>query len=167
MNFFPESTIVYLGLGSNLAEPAKQIESARQAIAAILEVEELACSSLYRSLPMGPKDQPDYINAVMAIATCLSPQALLAKLQTIEKAHGRIRKGQRWGARTLDLDILLYGDQLIDLPELTVPHCGIAERAFVLQPLAEIAPHLVIPGKGEVADLLVNCPPLGLQRLNS
>lgn len=159
-------TIVYLGLGSNLAEPLEQVKSARKAIAQIVDLQELACSSLYRSLPMGPQDQPDYINAVMAVRTSLSPQDLLNSLQAIEKVHGRERKGQRWGARTLDLDILLYGDQLIDLPELTVPHSGIADRSFVLYPLSEIAPELIIPGKGKVVDLLLNCPSDGLLRLN-
>ncbi|MDD5273516.1 MAG: 2-amino-4-hydroxy-6-hydroxymethyldihydropteridine diphosphokinase [Methylovulum sp.] len=161
-----DATLVYLGLGSNLADPVGQIKSARHAIAQIPGVEELACSSLYRSLPMGPQDQPDYINAVMAISTRLSPSALLHYLQAIEKAHGRERKGQRWGARTLDVDILLYGGQSIDSPDLIVPHPGIAERSFVLLPLSEIAPQLVIPGKGTVIDLLVNCPLLGLQRLD-
>jgi len=161
-----DTILVYLGLGSNLAEPIEQVKSARRAIAGITDVKELACSSLYRSLPMGPQDQPDYINAVMAINTRLSPQALLRNLQTIEKAQGRERKGQRWGARTLDLDILLYGDHFIDLPELVVPHNGIAERPFVLMPLSEIAPDLIIPGMGCIKNLLDNCPLTGLQRLN-
>ncbi|PPD50240.1 MAG: 2-amino-4-hydroxy-6-hydroxymethyldihydropteridine diphosphokinase [Methylobacter sp.] len=161
-----DTTIAYLGLGSNLAEPVEQIKSARRAIALIPGVKEIACSSLYRSLPMGPQDQPDYINAVMAVETGLSPQDLLKSLQKIEKAHGRERKGQRWGARTLDVDILLYGEQIIDLPDLIVPHSGIAERSFVLHPLSEIAPHLTIPGKGNIADLLAKCPLVGLQRLD-
>ncbi|ASF45897.1 2-amino-4-hydroxy-6-hydroxymethyldihydropteridine diphosphokinase [Methylovulum psychrotolerans] len=167
---FSENTavpsLVYLGLGSNLAEPVGQIKSACRAISALPDIQTIACSSLYRSLPMGPQDQPDYINAVMCVSTCLSPQALLRHLQTIEQAHGRERKGERWGARTLDVDILLYGEQLIDSPDLTVPHSGIAERSFVLLPLAEIAPQLVIPGKGTVTELLAHCPLLGLQRLN-
>jgi 2-amino-4-hydroxy-6-hydroxymethyldihydropteridine diphosphokinase len=162
----PKNTLVYLGLGSNLAEPAEQVKSARQAIASIPGVQESACSSLYSSMPMGPQDQPDYINAVMAIETQLPPQVLLEHLQAIEKDHGRERKGERWGARTLDIDILLYGEQAIDLPNLTVPHNGMAERPFVLMPLAEIAPHLTIPGKGDVSDLLTRCPSLGLRRLD-
>lgn len=161
-----ETVPVYLGLGSNLAEPVAQIKSARKAIAAIAGVRELACSSLYRSSPMGPQNQPDYINAVMLISATLSPQTLLRALHRIEHAHGRERKGQRWGARTLDLDILLYGEQLIDLPDLVVPHTGIAERPFVLLPLAEITPDLIIPGKGKVTDLLAHCPLLGLERLD-
>ena len=113
---------------------------------------------------MGPQDQPDYVNAVMAVATDLSPIELLRALQVIENSHGRVR-GERWGSRTLDLDILLYGDQIIALPDLTVPHIGLTERAFVLYPLYEIAPQLIIPNKGRLVDLLKNCPLAGLTRL--
>ena len=109
--------IAYIGLGSNLAEPVVQIKLARIAIAAIPGVKELTFSGLYHSLPMGPKDQPDYVNAVMAIATGLLPMDLLRSLQAIENDQGRIRKGERWGARTLDLDILIYGDLIIDQPD--------------------------------------------------
>jgi len=158
-------TTAYLGLGSNLASPAEQIKSARAAIAAIPGVRELAFSSLYHSLPMGPKDQPDYVNAVMAIATGLGVLDLLRQLQAIESAQGRKRTGQRWGARTLDLDILMYGGQRIDLPELTVPHPGIGDRPFVLYPWFEIAPELIIPGKGPLSELLARCPEDGLTKL--
>ena len=157
---------VYIGLGSNLAAPARQIKSAREAIAALAGVEELVFSSLYHSLPMGPKDQPDYVNAVMAVTTAWPAPDLLHCLQRIEQAQGRVRACERWGARTLDLDILIYGDQIIELPELTVPHSGITERSFVLYPLYEIAPHLVIPGKGHIAGLLANCPLAGLKKLD-
>jgi 2-amino-4-hydroxy-6-hydroxymethyldihydropteridine diphosphokinase len=160
------SVISYIGLGSNLAEPVEQIKSARIAIAAIPGVQELAFSSLYYSLPMGPQDQPDYVNAVMCIATGLLPMALLRCLQNIENEHGRIRKGERWGARTLDLDVLIYGDQEIDLPDLTVPHKGLTERSFVLYPLFEIAPQLLVPGKGPIADLVAKCPLAGLRRMD-
>jgi 2-amino-4-hydroxy-6-hydroxymethyldihydropteridine diphosphokinase len=105
---------------------------------------------------MGPQDQPDYVNAVMAVETDLTPLELLRALQAIENQHGRVRIGARWGARTLDLDLLLYGDQLINHPDLTVPHSGITERAFVLYPLHEIAPQLIIPNKGKLVDLLAN-----------
>ena len=158
--------IAYIGLGSNLAEPVAQIKSARKAIAAITGVQELAFSGLYRSLPMGPQDQPDYVNAVMGIATDLLPMDLLRSLQAIENDHGRVRKSERWGARTLDLDILIYGDQIIDLPDLTVPHPGLVERSFVLYPLFEIAPHILVPGKGAIADLISQCPLSGLKRLD-
>ncbi len=165
-NAAAERVIAYLGLGSNLANPALQITSARIAIAAIAGVEERAFSSLYRSLPMGPQDQPDYVNAVMCIATSLPPMDLLHKLQLIENDQGRVRKTERWGARTLDLDVLVYGEQMIELPDLIVPHVGICDRAFVLYPLYEISPELLIPGKGNIADLLAQCPMNGLKRLD-
>lgn len=156
---------VYIGLGSNLASPVEQIKSARSAISALAGVKEQAFSNLYVSSPMGPQDQPDYVNAVMAIVTNLAPLDLLHTLQGIENSHGRVRGNHRWGARTLDLDVLLYGDHQIDLPELTVPHRGIGERAFVLYPLADCAPDLLIPGKGKLSDLLARCPLAGLRRL--
>jgi 2-amino-4-hydroxy-6-hydroxymethyldihydropteridine diphosphokinase len=156
----------YIGLGSNLASPVEQIKLARTAIAAIAGIEELAFSGLYRSLPMGPQDQPDYVNAVMCVATSLPPMDLLRRLQSIENAQGRVRKGERWGARTLDLDLLIYGDRKIEMPDLTVPHVGIAERSFVLRPLYELAPQLVVPGKGNIADLVTKCPLNGLKRLD-
>ncbi len=155
----------YIGLGSNLEQPVEQIKAARLAIAALDGVQELAFSSLYRSPPMGPQDQPDYVNAVMVIATTLTPEKLLACLQAIENSQGRVRKGLRWGARTLDLDILLYGERQIRLPHLIVPHVGIAERAFVLYPLFEIAPELTVPGLGRLAELVDNCPRDGLERI--
>ena len=156
----------YIGLGSNLSKPVAQIKSARTAIALIAGVKELAFSGLYHSLPMGPQDQPDYVNAVMCVATSLLPLDLLRCLQNIENEHGRVRKGERWGARTLDLDVLIYGDQEINLPDLTVPHKGLAERSFVLYPLFEIAPQLLVPGMGPIADLVAKCPLSGLRRLD-
>ena len=156
---------VYIGLGSNLATPAAQINSARQAINALEGVQEKAFSSLYRSPPMGPQDQPDYVNAVMAVVTDMRVISLLRCLQTIELEQGRVRKNERWGPRTLDLDMLLYGNQLIDIPDLIVPHYGLAERAFVLYPLQEIAPLINIPGKGDIVDLIKQCPLDGLVRL--
>jgi len=157
--------VAYIGLGSNLENPEQQIRMARLAIAGLAEVDELAFSSLYRSPPMGPQDQPDYINAVMAVTTNLSAIGLLRCLQRIELNQGRVRKGQRWGARTLDLDLLLYADRQIDEADLTVPHPGMGTRAFVLYPLYEIAPDLVVPGKGALADLVERCPLDDLQRL--
>lgn len=160
-----KAVTAYIGLGSNLASPSEQIKSARTAIASISGINELAFSGLYHSLPMGPQDQPDYINAVMSITTSLPPLDLLHCLRTIENRQGRLRK-EHWGARTLDLDILMYGDQIINQPELTVPHAGMATRSFVLYPLYEIAPQLVVPGKGPIVDLIARCPPIGLKRLD-
>jgi len=158
---------VYIGLGSNLENPAEKIQQARLFITEHVNMSELKFSSLYSSPPMGPKDQPDYVNAVMSIQTALSAIDLLRVLQGIENDFGRDRDVIRWGARTLDLDILLYGDQQIDLPELKVPHIGLAERAFVLYPLQEIANEsLFVPGKGSINDLVVQCPLDGLEKLS-
>jgi 2-amino-4-hydroxy-6-hydroxymethyldihydropteridine diphosphokinase len=158
-------TTAYIGLGSNLESPVAQIKSARLAILGLEGVKERAFSNLYASAPMGPQDQPEFVNAVIAVETDLPPLDLLHALLAIEKAHGRVRGEQRWGARTLDLDLLLYGDEQIDLPELTVPHPGIAERPFVLYLLLECAPELIIPGKGKASELLTQCPRAGLRRL--
>lgn len=156
----------YIGLGSNLADPVEQIKTARITIAQLSRVQALAFSGLYHSSPMGPQDQPDYVNAAMCVSTDLPPIDLLRCLQRIENDQGRVRKSERWGARTLDLDLLVYGDRIIELPDLIVPHTGLTERAFVLYPLYEIAPQLQIPGKGNIADLLAQCPMNGLRRLD-
>lgn len=161
----PSRTTVYIGLGGNLDRPAERIRAARAAIADLPGVTPLACSGLYRSAPMGPADQPDYVNAVMAINTELAPLELLDRLQAIEHAFGRVRLGERWGPRTLDLDILLYGDAILAGDRLTVPHPGLGLREFVLYPLQEIAPDLVIPGLGALADLVAACPRRGLEKL--
>nr|WP_235281860.1 2-amino-4-hydroxy-6-hydroxymethyldihydropteridine diphosphokinase [Methyloterricola oryzae] len=159
-----EPVTAYIGLGSNLEHPEDQLRSARKAIAALAGLRELSISSLYRSAPMGPSDQPDYVNAVMAVSTTLEPLQLLDALQAIEQAQGRVRSGERWGPRTLDLDLLLYGEQNIDLPRLNVPHPGLAQREFVLYPLAEIAPpQLNVPGHGALGDLLKQCPDRGIR----
>lgn len=155
----------FIGLGSNLSDPTAQINSARQVIKSLARVKEQAFSSLYRSPPMGPQDQPDFVNAIMAISTDLSAQALLRYLQQIELDQGRVRKGVRWGARIIDLDIILYGQQIISQPDLVVPHYGLAERAFVLYPLAEIVPEIEVPGLGSISGLLDSCPLDGLVRL--
>jgi len=155
----------YIGLGSNLQDPRWHVLTAFDELAALPYTSLVARSSLYRSDPMGPSDQPDYINAVVAADTFLTPHALLAALLGIERHHGRVRGTTRWGPRTLDLDILLYGDREIADDRLTVPHPGIVERSFVLHPLAEIAPGLVIPGRGPLTDLLQVCPARGIERV--
>ena len=155
----------YIGLGSNLATPQEQLKAARLAVAALKDTEELGFSSLYRSPPMGPQDQPDYVNAVMAVNTELSPITLLRSLQKIELDQGRVRKDEQWGPRTLDLDILLYGSEVINIPDLIVPHYGMAVRAFVLYPLQEIAPSVLIPELGLVSDCVDKCPLDGLERI--
>ena len=141
----PTTTIVYVGLGSNLSKPRLQVSNAAKAIANIENSRVCALSSQYLSKPMGPQDQDDYINAVISIETSLSALALLDALQAIENAAGRVRKDNRWGARILDCDILLYGNESIDNARLTVPHYGMKLREFVLLPLAEIATNLYLP----------------------
>jgi 2-amino-4-hydroxy-6-hydroxymethyldihydropteridine diphosphokinase len=156
---------VYIGLGSNLALPEKQLRAACVSLAELPGSELIRCSSLYRSQPMGPQDQPDYVNAVALIKTTLSPDNLLQHTQLIENQQGRIRKADRWGPRTLDLDMLLFGQQQIDNEYLTVPHCGMKQREFVLYPLFEIAPDLILPCGEELSDLVIKCPKNGLQKM--
>ncbi|MBC5830774.1 2-amino-4-hydroxy-6-hydroxymethyldihydropteridine diphosphokinase [Vibrio metschnikovii] len=147
-------TIAYIAVGSNLAKPILQAKQAIEALKQLPQSQFIAASSLYSSTPMGPQDQPEYINAVVVIDTQLSPLALLDCTQAIEQEQGRERKAERWGPRTLDLDILLYGDEIIDSPRLTVPHYGMKVREFVLYPLDEIAPDLSLPDGTKLSDLL-------------
>ena len=155
---------VYIGLGSNLEHPRQQVETALQELAHLPDTRLVTRSALYASDPLGPPDQPPYINAVAAVETALEPLPLLDALQEIEFDHRRVRK-QHWGPRTLDLDILLYGERRIDLPQLQVPHPHMTRRSFVLVPLQEIAPQLAIPGVGPLAPLIAGCDALGLRRL--
>jgi 2-amino-4-hydroxy-6-hydroxymethyldihydropteridine diphosphokinase len=156
---------VYIGLGSNLSLPEKQIQAACSGLANLPCTELIICSSFYESQPMGPQDQPNYVNAVALIETELSPETLLQQTQLIESQQGRVRNGNRWGPRTLDLDILLYGKQRIDKEHLTVPHCGMKQREFVLYPLFEIAPNLTFPCGKKLAELLLTCPLNGLRKM--
>lgn len=156
---------VYIGLGSNLGEPMQQLEAAFSALNRIRDSRVSKRSSFYRSKPMGPADQPDYINAVAELETTLTADELLLAMQAIEQLQGRDRNGQRWGARTLDLDMLLYGNEIINTEHLQVPHPGITERDFVLVPLAEIAPDVVIRGQAGLQQLIEDCQDYGLQRL--
>ena len=158
--------ITYIGIGSNQDEPVQHVQQAIRQLAQIKQCVFLKSSPLYCSKPMGPQDQPDYINAAAALKTTLEPLALLNELQRIEAEHGRERKGLRWGPRTLDLDILLFGEKLLNLPRLIVPHPGLHERAFVLYPLYDIDPQLTIPARGSLAALLANCPMDGLEKLD-
>jgi 2-amino-4-hydroxy-6-hydroxymethyldihydropteridine diphosphokinase len=156
----------YVGLGSNLEDPVAQVRRALQELCAVADTRCGAQSSLYRSARMDPAGQPDYINAVAALDTGLDPERLLDALQAIERAHGRVRGPQRWGPRTLDLDLLLYGDAVIEAARLRVPHPGLHQRAFVLLPLQEIAPgELEVPGHGRLADLVARCPGEGISRI--
>lgn len=147
-------TRVYIALGANLGEPLEQICAAVLQLSQQQPLEQIALSPLYWSEPVGPEGQPPYVNGVLAADTAMSPLDLLRYLQAVESQHGRVRNGQRWGARHLDLDVLLYGEQQLSSLELTVPHPHITERCFVLRPLSDIAPDLYIPGKGPLAELL-------------
>ena len=149
------ATPAYVGVGSNLNGPEGQVERAIDAISRIPESELDARSSLYQSAPFGPVDQPDFVNAVVRLMTNLDAPFLFHHLRQIESSQGRVR-GKHWGPRVIDLDLLVFGDVIIDLDDLNVPHPGIAERNFVLLPLQEIAPDLVIPGLGRVAEIAVN-----------
>lgn len=148
------ASCVYIGLGSNLAEPIEQVLHAIDDIAALSDATLLAASSLYQTPPMGPQDQPHYINAVVKLATTLSPRVLLKQLQAIETRRGRTRDTGRWGARTLDLDILVYEGVTSDEPILTLPHPGLALRSFVLYPLLEIEPLIYIESLGSIQPLI-------------
>lgn len=154
---------VYIGIGSNLSDPAIQVQNAVFALKSINKTTLVSVSSLYASKPMGPQDQPDYMNAVAQLDTELEPESLLDQLQTIELKAGRVRKGDRWGARILDLDILLFDQHKINTERLTVPHYGMKEREFVLLPLAEIAPTLVLPDGSSVATLAKSIATNGLK----
>lgn len=156
---------VFVAVGSNLGEPLAQARRAIRAMMALPESNLVQASHLYGSRPMGPADQPDYVNAVVRLQTRLAPLALLDQLQKIELEQGRVRKDERWGPRTLDLDLLLYGEQIIQHERLTVPHYGMKEREFVLLPLAELAPDLVLPCGTPLAELVARCPRNGLSIL--
>jgi 2-amino-4-hydroxy-6-hydroxymethyldihydropteridine diphosphokinase len=143
----------YVGLGSNLQGPARQLEIAFELLGDIRATRVVKRSSLYRSVPFGGVEQPDFVNAAVSLLTQLTAQELLLELQRIETDRGRDRGEVRWGPRVLDLDLLVYSNQTIDEPGLSVPHPGIGERNFVLLPLAEIAPELSIPGLGQLSKL--------------
>ena len=160
-------TTIDIGIGSNLEQPQQQVQHAIATLRKMPESNWITASSLYRSAPMGPQDQPDFINAVAMLSTQLAPEAVLDFLQDIEQLQGRVRTAQRWGPRTLDLDLLLYGEKIIRTDRLTVPHPGLHERAFVLYPLQEINPQLEIPDLGPLAKLTEACPVAGLERIES
>ncbi len=158
-----EAVRVLVGMGSNLDDPDGQLRRAIFELAELPNSRLLACSSFFVSRPMGPSDQPDYINAVAMVESNLSADELLQELHSIEDAHGR-RRTIRWGARTLDLDILLYGDNIISTERLNVPHPEMQRRNFVLYPLLELVPDLDIPGVGKLRELLQECSADGLRK---
>jgi 2-amino-4-hydroxy-6-hydroxymethyldihydropteridine diphosphokinase len=146
----------YVGLGSNLQGPAGQLQAAIEMLGKLAGTRVTAQSSMYRSAPFGGIEQPDFMNAAVSLLTQRSARELLAELQQIESLRGRDGDEVRWGPRVIDLDLLVYGGEMIAEPDLVVPHPGIAERNFVLLPLREIAPELIIPGLGRLASLAVN-----------
>lgn len=158
--------IAFVGLGGNVGEAAATLRAAIGDLDALSDTRLLRTSRLYRTPAWGIEDQPDFINAVAMLETQLSAHALLEHLLAIERIHGRARDAdQRWGPRTLDLDLLLYGDAMIDQPGLHVPHPQLHKRAFALQPLVEIAPEAVIPGIGRASDALAAMATTGIEAL--
>ena len=155
----------YVGLGSNLADPRQQVERALEQLAHVTHTRRVARSPLYRSRPLGPIAQPDFVNAVAGLLTQLSAPELLRELQLIEAAFGRPAQHQRWGPRVIDLDLLAYDREQRSDPELILPHPGIVERNFVLYPLADVAPDLELPGLGRVTELKARVSPDGLTPL--
>lgn len=154
----------YVALGANLDDPAATVGAAIGELHHLPDTEFVVASSLYRTAPVGLKHQPDFINAVVELRALLPAPALLEALFAIEARFGR-RRSLRNAPRTLDLDLLLYGDDISDDPFLTLPHPRLHERAFVLAPLAEIAPQLLVPGHGAVADLLARCADQRIEKL--
>ena len=157
----------YIGVGSNLENPQAQVLAAFAALAAIADTRVVLTSPLYVSRPFAPPTQPDYVNAAAGLLTRLGPGELLAQLRAIESRFGRPERHERWGPRVIDLDILVFGRERRQDPQLTLPHPGIVERNFVLYPLADIAPELDVPGLGRVSELQRRVAPEGLQRLTS
>lgn len=159
-------TRVFVALGSNLDDPRTQVLRGFEALSRLPRTTVLARSRLYRSAPWGVIDQPGFVNAATELETALAPRGLLDGLLDLERAAGRDRTGQRWGPRILDLDLLLYGNVELDEPGLRLPHPHLHERAFVLLPLADLAPDLEVPGRGRVRELLGRvdvggCMPMG------
>lgn len=154
--------ISYIGIGSNQSDPIQQTKLAIETLRSLPNSVLNKCSSLYSSTPMGPQDQPDYVNAVAEIETQLTALQLLDELQKIELSQGRVRKENRWGPRTLDLDIILYGKEVIDNTRLTIPHYGMKVREFVIYPLLEINPELTLPDGQSITQLSQHCGKNGL-----
>jgi len=161
----PEAvTRVFVALGSNLGDREEHVKSAVTEIGELKSVAQLRVSSLYETDPMGPQNQPDYLNAACSFYYSDTPRVLLAQLQAIESSHGRVKNTERWTARPLDLDILLFGSHQIEESDLQIPHIGIADRSFVLWPLRELDSALEIRGLGPVDELCQNCEQFGIRR---
>lgn len=161
-----DGSLVYVGLGGNLGDARRHVSRAIDELNEIRGCRLLAHSSLYRSAPMGPVAQDWYVNAVAGLQVELEPQELLDRLQELERSHGRFRGGERWGPRTLDLDILLFGDRIVDRPGLTIPHPGLTNRNFVVYPLLQIAPDMVLPDGRRLADVASRLDREGLEKMD-
>ena len=146
--------VVYIGLGSNLGDRSATIQAALDRLDADPEIEVLGVSSLRETDPVGFEDQPRFLNGAAALRTELGPRELLDRMLEVERGLGRVREGTRYGPRTIDLDLLLYGDAVVDEPGLQIPHPRLPERAFALEPLMELNPELEVPGQGRVQALL-------------
>ncbi len=155
----------YIGLGSNLGDPAARLRAALDAIAALRGVTALVASPFYRTAPFGPVTQPDFINAAAGVLTTLDPETLHAALKEMEQRLGRRPPRERWGPREIDLDLLVHGAARRDTPTLSLPHPGIPQRDFVLYPLRDIAPDLLVPGLGRVRRLAARVEDRGATRL--
>ena len=155
----------YVGLGSNLSDPQRQVENAFDALNRIADARLVLRSQLWRSRPMGPQDQPDFVNAAAGLLTTKAPRDLLAELQAIERRIGKTEPGVRWGPRLIDLDLLVFGDLRADEPGLVLPHPGLHQRNFVLYPLAEFAAELWVPGLARVRMLRDRVSGEGIERL--
>ena len=155
----------YLALGANLGDPLANVTGAISALGRAPGITLKQRSPLYRTPPLGPPGQPAYINAVIEVHTDLEPEALLDACQDVERAYGRVRGGARWGPRTLDVDVLLYGDRTISSERLHVPHPEMVRRAFVMVPLAALATEVEVPGHGSARDLATALADTGLERL--
>jgi 2-amino-4-hydroxy-6-hydroxymethyldihydropteridine diphosphokinase len=159
---YHDAVLTFIGLGSNLQEPLRQIASATARLRQLPDSVFCQASSCYRSRPLvssagNSRSQPDYINRVVSVRTRLSPEQLLDCLQAIENEQGRVR-ADHWGPRVIDLDILLYGEQIMNTERLIIPHKGVKDREFVLYPLAEIAPYMILPGGEKILNLKAACP---------
>jgi 2-amino-4-hydroxy-6-hydroxymethyldihydropteridine diphosphokinase len=155
----------YVALGSNLADPRRQVGSAFEALAGLPGARLVARSALWRTRPVGPQDQPDFVNAVAGLVTTAGPRDFLESLQSIERRLGKTEPAVRWGPRVIDLDLLVFGDERVAETGLTLPHPGLHQRNFVLYPLAEIAAELWVPGLARVCRLRERVSPAGIERL--
>jgi 2-amino-4-hydroxy-6-hydroxymethyldihydropteridine diphosphokinase len=165
----PSWVPAYIAIGSNLNEPERQVLAAFERIAMLPQTRLEARSRLYRTRPMGPQNQPDFVNAAAGVLTQLTPRGLLDLMLAIERAMGRDRRGgrERWGPRIIDLDLIWFAGEPIDEPGLQLPHPGVSDRNFVLYPLADIAPDVRIPGHGWVSDLKARAGGEGLSLMQT